>query len=50
MYLRDSLGFQRYLLWFRYRELVELIRGELWKVFKKFVELVKEQKDGNDDK
>lgn len=29
IYLRDSLGFHRYLLWYRYKEFVELIRKEL---------------------
>lgn len=41
VYLRDSLDFQRYLLWFRYRELVELIRGELWDVFRKLITKVR---------
>lgn len=38
VYLRDSLDFQRYLLWYRYKELVELIRGELWNVFRKLID------------
>lgn len=38
VYLRDSLDFQRYLLWCRYKELVELIREKIWNVFKKLVQ------------
>lgn len=39
---RDTLGFQRYLLWYRYEELVESIRvgsirGKLWNVFRKLI-------------
>lgn len=41
VYLRDSLDFQRYLLWYRYKELVELIRGELWDVFRKLISKVR---------
>lgn len=37
VYLRDSLGFQRYLLWYRYKELVELIREEFLKPFRKLI-------------
>lgn len=40
-YLRDTIGFQRYLLWYRYKELVGLIRGELWNVFKKLISKVR---------
>ena len=40
-YLRDTLGFQRYLLWYRYKELVESIRGELWNVFRKLISKVR---------
>lgn len=29
VHLRDTIGFQRYLLWYRYKELEELIREEL---------------------
>lgn len=35
VYLRDSLDFQRYLLWYRCKELIELIREGLWNVFRK---------------
>lgn len=35
--LRDSLDFQRYLLRYRYKELVELITGELWNLFRKLI-------------
>lgn len=41
IYYRDSLEFQRYLLWYRYKELVELIRGELWNVFRKLISKVR---------
>lgn len=41
VYHRDSLEFQRYLLWYRYKELVELIRGELLNVFRKLISKVR---------
>lgn len=41
IYYRDSLEFQRYLLWYRYKELVELIKGELWNVFRKLISIVR---------
>lgn len=41
IYYRDSLEFQRYLLWYRYKELVELIKGELWNVFRKLISKVR---------
>lgn len=41
VYYRDSLEFQRYLLWYRYKELVELIRGELCNVFRKLISKVR---------
>ncbi len=37
VYLRDTLDFQRYLLWYRYKELVELIREELLNMFGKLI-------------
>lgn len=37
MYLRDTLDFQRYLLWYRYTELVELIREEFLKPIRKLI-------------
>lgn len=39
--LRDTLDFQRYLLWYRHKELVELITGELWNVFRKLISKVR---------
>lgn len=41
LYLRDSLDFQRYLLWYRHKELVELIREELWSVFRNLISKVR---------
>ncbi len=35
VYLRNSLDFQRYLLWYRYKELVELIKEELINTLRK---------------
>lgn len=37
IFLRDSLDFQRYLLRYRYKELVESIRGELLHVFSRLI-------------
>ena len=31
IYYRDTLEFQRYLLWYRFKELMELIKKELWR-------------------
>ena len=41
VYLRNSLDFQRYLLWYRHKELVELISEKIWNVFKKLVQKVR---------
>ena len=38
VYLRDTLDFQRYLLWYRYKELVELIREEMLNIFRKLID------------
>lgn len=35
VYLRDSPGFQRYLISYRYKELVELIKRGLFNAFKR---------------
>lgn len=40
IYYRESLGFQRYLLWYRYRESVESINEELFKLIEKFISIV----------
>lgn len=40
IYYRESLGFQRYLLWYRYRELVESIKKELFNINEKFVSII----------
>lgn len=39
--LRDTLDFQRYLLRYRHKELVELITGELWNLFRKLMSKVR---------
>lgn len=36
VYYRDTISFQRYLLWYRYKELEEVMREELKKTFKKY--------------
>ena len=41
VYYRDTIGFQRYLLWYRYKELRELMIGELRKTFKKLISKVR---------
>lgn len=41
VYCRDTIGFQRYLLWYRYKELRELMIGELRKTFKKLISKVR---------
>lgn len=41
VYYRDTIGFQRYLLWYRYKELRELMIGELGKTFKKLISKVR---------
>jgi len=38
VYFRNSLDFQRYLLWYQYNELVELISEKIWNAFKKLVQ------------
>lgn len=35
VYFRESLDFQRYLLWYRYKELVKSIKEELLGLFRK---------------
>lgn len=40
IYYRDSLEFQRYLLWYRYRETVDSIKKELFNVFEKFISII----------
>lgn len=40
IYYRECLGFQRYLLWYRYRGLVESIKKELFNIIEKFVSIV----------
>ena len=37
VYFRNSLDFRRYLLWYRYKELIKSIRRELWNVFRKLI-------------
>lgn len=41
IYYRETLDFQRYLLWYRYRELVESIRGELLNALRKLISKVR---------
>ena len=45
VYLRDSLDFQRYLLWYRNKELIELIREKICNVFRKLMSKSKKSEE-----
>jgi len=40
IYYRDSLGFQRYLVWYRYRELVDSIKWDIFNALEKLLSML----------